>query len=180
MFVHFRKRIGEKTLGKVNDAIAQKAAAQAQKASEDKAGDDKDHDPGAADSSNKGKLIVDATCTPADITFQTDLKILNTAIEKSEEVIDILHRPLKGKQKKPRTYRKKARKEFLIADSKKLSHDKRRKAIRKQLGYLKRNLETIDKLSFQSSLTALTRRQYKNLLVIHEVYRQQQGMYDHH
>jgi len=180
MFVHFRKRIGEKTLAKVNDAVTQKAAAQAPKASEEKSGDDKDDGPGAADSSNKGKLVVDATCTPADITFPTDLKILNTAREKSEKIIDILHRPLKGKHKKPRTYRKKARKEFLsAAKSKRLSHSKRRKAIRKQLGYLKRNLKTIDKLSRQSSLTALKRRQYKNLLVIHEVYRQQQWMYDH-
>jgi len=181
MFVHFRKRIGEKTLAKVNDAVTQKAAAQAQKGSEERAGNDKDDGPGAADNSNKGKLIVDATCTPADITFPTDLKILNTAREKSEEIIDILHRPLKSKQKKPRTYRKKARKEFLsAAKSKKLSHSKRRKAIRKQLGYLKRNLKTIDKLSRHSSLAALTRRQYKNLLVIHEVYRQQQWLYDHH
>lgn len=180
MFVHFRKRIGEKTLAKVNDAITQKAAGQAKAASEDKDGDDKDDAPGSPDSSNKGKLVIDATCTPADITFPTDLKILNTAREKSEEVIDILHRPLKGKQKKPRTYRKKARKEFLTAaKSKKLTHGKRRKAIRKQLGYLNRNLKTIDKLSLQGSLTALTRRQYKNLLVIHEVYRQQQWMYDH-
>jgi hypothetical protein len=181
MFVHFRKRIGEKTLAKVNDAVTQKAAAQAKKVSGNKAGDDKDDDPGAAGCSNNGKLVVDATCTPADITFPTDLKILNTAREKSEEIIDILHRPLKGKHQKPRTYRKKARKEFLsAAKSKKLSHSKSRKAIRKQLGYLKRNLKTIDKLSRQSSLTALNRRQYKNLLVNHEVYRQQQWMYDHH
>jgi len=180
MFVHFRKRIGEKTLAKVNDAVTQKAAAQAPKTSEEKSGDDKDDGPGAAASSNKGKLVVDATCTPADITFPTDLKILNTAREKSEEIIDILHRPLKGKHKKPRTYRKKARKEFLsAAKSKRLSHSKRRKAIRKQLGYLKRNLKTIDKLSRQSSLSALKRRHYKNLLVIHEVCRQQQWMYDH-
>ena len=61
MFVHFRKRIGEKTLAKVNDAVTQKAAAQVKNASEDKAGDDKDDDPGAADSTNKGKLVVDAT-----------------------------------------------------------------------------------------------------------------------
>jgi len=181
MFVHFRKRIGEQTLAKVNDAVTQKAAAQAQKASKEKGGNDKDDGPGAADCNNKGKLVVDATCTPADITFPTDLKILNTAREKSEEIIDILHCPLKGRQKKPRTYRKKARKEFLsAAKSKKLSHSKRRKAIRKQLGYLKRNLKTIDKLSRQSPLTSLTRRQYKNLLVIHEVYRQQQWMHDHH
>ena len=177
MFVHFRKRIGKKTLAMVNETIAKKALAEAKKAPEGKTPDDKDD--GSSVSKNKGKLIVDATCTPADITFPTDLKNLNTAREKSEEVIDILHRPFKGKQKKPRTYRKKARRDFLlVAKSKKLSKSKRRKAIRKQLSYLKRNLKTIEKQSRQSSLTALNRKQYKNLLVIHEVYRQQKTMFD--
>jgi IS5 family transposase len=84
---------------------------------------------------------VDATCTPADITFPTDLKLLNTTREKSEEIIDILHQPFRGKQNKPRTYRKIARKDFLAAaKSKRLSKGKRRKASRKQLGYLDRNL----------------------------------------
>jgi len=129
MFVHFRKRVGKKTLAKINEVITQKAFAQAIKASEDKAHNDKNDGPGSPVSKNKGKLLVDATCTPADITFPTDLKILNTARKKSEEVIDILHRPLRGKQKKPRTYRKKAHKEFLsVAKSKKLSKSKRRKA----------------------------------------------------
>jgi hypothetical protein len=180
MFVHFRKRIGKKTLAKINEVIVQKALAEAMKPSEEKPSDDKNDGPGSPVSKNKGKLLVDATCTPADITFPTDLKILNTAREKSEEVIDILHRRLKGKQKKPRTYRKKARKEFLsVAKSKKLSNSKRRKALRKQLGYLRRNLKTIEKQSEHSSLTALTRKQYKNLLVIGEVYRQQKWMFDH-
>ena len=180
MFVHFRKRIGEKTLAKINEVIVQKALAEAMESSEEKPSDDKNDGPGLPVCNNKGKLLIDATCTPADITFPTDLKILNTAREKSEEVIDILHRPLRGKQKKPRTYRKKARKEYLAAaKSKKLSKSKRRKAIRKQLGYLRRNLKTIEKQSEQSSLTALTRKQYKNLLVINEVYRQQKCMFDH-
>ncbi len=37
---------------------------------------------------NKGKLIVDATCTPADIAYPTDLSLLNEARETSEEIID--------------------------------------------------------------------------------------------
>jgi IS5 family transposase len=181
MFVHFRKRIGKKTLSEISEVITKKALSQAMKPSEENPPDDKDDGPGSPVLKNKGKLLVDATCVPADITFPTDLKILNTAREKSEEVIDILHRPFRCKQNKPRTYRKKARKEFLsAAKSKKLSNSKRRKAIRKQLGYLRRNLNTIEKQSHHSSLTALTRRQYKNLLVIHEVYRQQQWMYDNH
>ena len=151
------------------------------KATKTKGTDDNgDDDPGAGASGNRGKLLVDATCTPADITFPTDLKMLNTTREKSEEIIDILHKPLKGKQKRPRTIAKWSRKAFLAAaKSKRLSKNKLRKALRKQLGYLKRNLKTIEKLSRQTPLTVLKRRHYKNLLVIHEVYRQQQWLYDH-
>jgi hypothetical protein len=71
-----------------------------------------------------------------------------------------------------------ARKEYLSASkSKKTARNKRRKVLRKQLGYLKRNLKSIEKLNTQTSLLKLTPRQYKNLLVIHEVYRQQQWLY---
>jgi len=53
-----------------------------------------------------------------------------------------------------------------------------RKANRKHLGYLRRNLKTISKLSEISSLLLLSKRQYHNLLVINEVYRQQRWIYD--
>jgi len=182
MFVYFRKRFSKSRLSGLNEVISQKALEEVKKRSEQESSSRKnDDDPGDESGSNKGKLIIDATCTPADITFPTDLKMLNTSREKSEEIIDVLHRPLKGKRKKPRTYRKRARKEYLsAAKSKKLSRSKRRKVLRKQLGYLRRNLKSIAKLSQKTSLSLLTSRQYKNLLVIHEVYRQQQWMYDHH
>lgn len=182
MFVYFRKRFSQTWLSGLNESIAQKAIKEENKTNESKKSSSRNDgdDSGSSSGTNNGKLIVDATCTPADITFPTDLKLLNTAREKSEEIIDILHRPLKNKQKKPRTYRKKARKEFLSAvKSKKLAKNKMRKVLRKQLGYLKRNLKSIDRLSTQTSLLKLTPRQYKNLLVIHEVYRQQQWMYTH-
>jgi hypothetical protein len=178
LFVYFRKRFGKKKMATINEAIACKAMEEEKKAT--KPPDDSDDDSSAGPSSNRGKLLVDATCTPADITFPTDLKMLNTAREKSEQIIDILHGPLKGLQKKPRTYRKIARKAYLAAaKSKRLSKNKMRKALRKQLGYLKRNLKAIDRLSAQTPLTILKPRYYKNLLVIHEVYRQQQWLYDH-
>ena len=182
MFVYFRKRFKKSRLSELNEVLVLKGLEEGRSAPEQKTSSkDKDDDPSSSSGSNQGKLIIDATCTPADITFPTDLKLLNTSREKSEEIIDILHRPLRGKQKKPRTYRKRARKEYLsAAKSKTLSKNKRRKILRKQLGYLKRNLKSIDKLSNQTSLLKLSPRQYKNLLVIHEVYRQQQWMYDHH
>lgn len=176
MFVYFRKRL-KISIVKLNDKINQKVMEEKKKVVK-KTSPSKDNSDRTS-SSNRGKLIVDATCTPADITFPTDLKLLNTAREKSEAIIDKLHRPLRGKQKKPRTYRKRARKEYLsAAKSKRLSVGKRRKALRKQLGYLRRNLTSIDRLSSQTSLLELSFVQYKNLLVIHEVYRQQKWMYD--
>jgi transposase, IS5 family len=181
MFVHFRKRIGKNALSHIVEVVNKKAMTVTTPTKRSGKGDDDDK--GCAvggENPNQGKLILDATCTPADITFPTDLKLLNAAREKSEHIIDVLHEPHKGKKKKPRTYRKAARKAFLsIAKSKKVSKSKLRKAIRKQLGYLGRNLKTIDKLSRISPLLLLDRRDYKLLLVISEVYRQQKWMLDH-
>jgi len=39
---------------------------------------------------NWGTLTIDASCTPADITFPTDLKLLNEASESTEQIIDDL------------------------------------------------------------------------------------------
>ena len=173
MFVYFRKRINKDMVCKINEAVNKKAVSKTQKSSDD---DDNDSTP-----SNKGKLLVDATCAPADINFPTDLKLLNKAREKTEQIIDVLHQPHKGKIKKPRTYRKKARKDFLtVAKSKRLSKSKRRKSIRKQIGYVARNLKTINRLSNDSSLSLLDRRLYKNLLVINELLCQQKWMHEQH
>ncbi len=175
MFVHFRKRFGKKVLAKINEIISAKAM---QSDSGDKPSDDGQAGSSGANT-HKGKLIADATCAPADIGYPTDLKIINAAREKSEQIIDVLHQPLRGSQKRPRTYRQKARKKFLAAaKSKKLSVRKKRGVLRKQLGYLNRNLKIITRLSEQVSLTLLDKQQYKDLLVINEVYRQQKWMFD--
>ena len=57
--------------------------------------------------------MMDATCIPADVAYQTDLHVLNHAREWSERFIDRLHEPRIGVQPKPRTYRQKARKDYL-------------------------------------------------------------------
>lgn len=120
-------------------------------------------------------FVIEATCTPADITFPTDLKLLGEAREKTEQVIDILHAPFVGERNKPRTYRCKARKQFLaVAKQKKPGKRRIRKAIGQQLRYIKRNLGHIDHmLSAGSSLTEPSSYQHKYLLVIHEMDRQQ-------
>lgn len=91
---------------------------------------------------NKGKLIVDATCTPADIRYPNDMSILNEARENTEDFIDFLYHSFKPDFKtKPRDYRRVAHKDFISYTKKRKPRSNvRRKAIAKQLNYLKRNI----------------------------------------
>src|SRR5699024_8620051 len=73
----------------------------------------------------------------------------------------------------------KARKDYLsLAKQRKPKARKIRKAVRKQLGYVHRNLKIISELKEQSNLSLLTRQSYKQLFVISELYRQQREMHD--
>jgi transposase, IS5 family len=60
-----------------------------------------------------------------------------------------------------------------VAKCKRVDRKRLRKAKRRQLGFLRRNLSSIEKLSKVVNLTVLGRRQYRDLLVINELYRQQ-------
>lgn len=136
--------------------------------------------PSETASTNRGKLIMDATCAPADIAYPTDLNLLNDAREQAEQLIDVLYAPLKGQIKKPRTYRRKARKAYLAtAKARRLSKAKIRKAIGEQLRFLRRDLRHIDDLLTYDavSLELFSPRQYRMLLIVQEVTRQQQEMY---
>ena len=177
MYVHFRKRISDEILSQVNEAVIEKSLARDKDVSSTTEAPDNDDPP-----KNRGKLIIDATCTPADIRYPTDLSLLNEAREKTERIIDVLWEHRKGDcglKKKPRTYRRRARKDFLaIIKQQKDKNLTCRKGIRKQLHYLKRNLEHIEKLSRFVPLRVLSKFLYRSLLVIHEVYRQQKEMYE--
>jgi transposase, IS5 family len=127
---------------------------------------------------NKGKLILDATCAPADIRYPTDISLLNEAREKLEAIIDVLYLPLQGVMTKPRTYRETAHREYLrFAKQRKPRKKLIRKALRKQLGYVSRDLKHVGTLLGLSPIP-LTNRQKEQLAVIGELYRQQQHMYD--
>ncbi len=107
--------------------------------------------------------------------------ILNQTRKQGEKILDSLHQNRKNTlDKKPRTYRKKARNDYLkIAKKRRVSRKERRDAIAKQLQYIKRNLSHIEKLiNSGAELSSLSPRQYKMLLVITEVYRQQLWMYE--
>lgn len=176
MMVYFRCRFEQADFTRINEAIIESALSQANKKAE--SGSDPDDPDGEA--TQQGKLVLDATCTPADITYPTDLKLLNEGREKLEKVIDQLHAPLVGKYKKPRTYRQKARKQYLkTAKQKQVGAKKRRVAIGKQLRFIRRDLGHIDTLLERgSSLSLLTEYELRCLWVIHTLYAQQLEMYE--
>ncbi len=99
----------------------------------------------------------------------------------TEKILDSLYKSHQTKgAKKPRTYRRKGRKDYLkVAKKRRPSRKERSSAIAKKLRYIKRNLSHIEKLiSSGAELTSLSPRKYKMLLVVTEVYRQQLWMYE--
>jgi hypothetical protein len=117
LMVHFRKRFDLESLQAINELLTKKHA--------ESPADDKDdssppsNGPDGASGDRKagpsvstddppatsGTLMMDATCIPADIAYPMDLNLLNHAREWSERLIDRLHAPHIGANKKPRTYR---------------------------------------------------------------------------
>lgn len=186
MFVHFRKRVNRELIGQLNEAIVQQRYQNDSAQQEDSAhplvekveDNDDDEPPSAA---NAGQLVVDASCTPADIRYPTDLSLLNEAREHTEHIIDLLYAQVPEQAQKPRTYRRKARQQYLhIAKQRQVSRKARRKAVGQQLRYLRRNLAHIDTLiAAGASLAHLDKQLQRKLLVISELFRQQQWMYQH-
>lgn len=165
--VAFRKRIDEKMLCEINDMLL--ATAQEEDCSDNDGGK-------GGDGGNRGTLLLDATCTPADVSYPQDLKLLNEGRGKADGIIDELQKsfPL---AKRPRTYRKKARREYLrTAKKKKKSALELRRAIRGQLQYLYRNLNAVYEYVRQGA--KLTTAQHEQLNVLSLLYEQQKRMHD--
>ena len=174
MMVYFRSRFNQEHHRRINDKIIQPAIDVPQPQAAD------DEEP----PENSGKLLVDATCTPADIRYPTDLSLLNEGREKTEHIIDCFHRHLVEEtghaRRKPRTYPLKARKDYLeVAKQKSPTKKKLRRAIGKQLRYLNRNLGHIKAMveNHHGLLRLLSNYEYTCLLVIHTLYDQQLRMY---
>jgi transposase, IS5 family len=170
MFVYFRQRIGVNLVNKINEKMV-KNQTQVQGEEVEKKSSD------LSEPNNKGKLILDATCAPADIKYPTDLGLLNQAREHTEKIIDALHNQIQSPvKKKPVTYRNRASQEYLTTAKKRKPRRKEiRKAIKKQLQYIPRKLTNIERMG---ALQLLSKSHYKMLLVVAEVYRQQLSMYE--
>lgn len=190
LFVHIRKRLNNSLLDEMNQIIITEALnldKQKEKSSDENK-EDNDTPPTDCNttpteqntsSPNKGKLQIDATVTDAYIQYPTDLNLLNESREKTESIIDHLYIKL-SLAKKPRTYRRVARKKYLtIAKNKNKSKKEIRKGIRSQLNYIRRNLSSIDKILVENPLAVgqMDKVDYRYLLIIKELYRQQLEMY---
>ncbi|WP_052017678.1 MULTISPECIES: IS5 family transposase, partial [Pseudanabaena] len=176
MMVHFRKRLNLEIIGRINEQIVKHPIESKQKEKEDEQSQEEDKEP-----PNQGKLLLDATVAPADIRYPTDINLLNQARVQTEKIIDALYEQVKAQfPKKPRTYRLQARTAYLVITKQRQPNRKKlRKAIRQQLGYVRRNLGHIDSLvSAGALLSELSQHLYRSLLVVSEVFRQQQWMYD--
>jgi hypothetical protein len=192
MMVHFRKRFSEDDLNRINELIAERGKAMVEAVGslpDDDDSDDPDSDAGNQlslddlvkpadwpEGRNWGTLTIDASCTPADITYPTDLKLLNEARESSERIIDDLCEQRSDfRALRPRYDRGRARAVFLnVAKQKKPRRRKIKAAIRHQLDYLQRNLDAIDALIVSGArLSALKTHWWQKLLVISELHRQQ-------
>jgi hypothetical protein len=175
----FRKRLTPEILAEINSYIIG-----TNKNDRDKGNDDQPKTGGSKDSSdskeetsnNKGTLILDATCTPADIKYPTDVSLLNEAREKLEDIITSLHSQNEEGCKKPRTYKNRARKQYLrFARNRRPTHKVIRKAIKQQLGYVQRDLKAVEILLSKGFVLSEKRSQL--LSTIKMLYRQQEEMY---
>lgn len=172
LFVEIRKRMGAQVFSSFEQIILEQIGLG--KGNRESGVKDQIGVPG-----NRGKLLVDATVAEQSIRYPTDLGLLDEGRHISEGLIDELYR-LSTRDRKPRTYRVKARRHYLsVAKKRKLSSKERRRGVREQLQYLRRNLKHISVLldevgSIPFPLPAKQQRQY---WIIQHVYSQQDGMY---
>ena len=177
MMVHFRKRLSADILKEVNSLIIEKHK------KDNETHDDDDNGNGSGEGEvrepeNKGTLIVDATCAPEDMRFPHDVTLLDEARRKTESLIDVLQARMPEGWEKPRTYRKKARKEFLtFIRNRKPRVNTIRKAVRTQIQYVERNIRLINEYKDTIGLTSLSKKQRQDLWVIGELVRQQRELY---
>ena len=110
------------------------------------------------------------------VAFPQDINLLNEAREILEALIDTIC--YEYNESKPRTYRQNARKDYLsLAKRRKRSGRLIRKAIRKQLQYVRRDLKYIDRFLEEGEELSLSHT--ARLVVIRKLYEQQKYMYDH-
>jgi hypothetical protein len=178
---HFRKRITPKMLGKLNDCVL--GLKQGEQKDEEAPKDDPPRGTNAGQQSEtpeheqgEGTLILDATCVPQAIRYPTDISLLNEARELLEKMVGAGYQA-GGWQKKPRTYCRTARKDYLrYARNRKPSLKQRYKVLKRQLGYVARDIGYIQCL-LKANPQTLSERMRAQFETIMRLYEQQRQMY---
>lgn len=183
LFTTLRYRMGVEVFDSMSNEIIKRAEGIQNKCYKKESTEDyeKDKEITEQEQKNQGKLLLDATVADQMIVYPTDLGLLNTSREESERIIDLICKILQT-QKKPRTYRRKARKQFLnIAKKKNKSKKELHKAVGQQIRFLRRNIKSInellDKTQEQGQSFPLKHRDQKIFWVIQHIYEQQEQMY---
>ena len=180
LLVEFRKRLSEDVLNEINEMIIEYNS---KKDNNDKgnsgSGSSGDTEKtNTTESEKEGTLILDATCAPQNIKYPQDIELLNESREKLEKIIDRICEDYLYYT--PRMYREKARKDYLgLAKCRKRGGKKLRKAIKKQLQYVRRDLGYIDNF-MRCDDVVLTNREIVLLDTLEKVYEQQLYMYENH
>ncbi|MCR5557294.1 MAG: IS5 family transposase [Butyrivibrio sp.] len=170
LLVEFRKRLTDEVLSEINEMIAEYNHPDDHNG-DGTGGDDSSSDP----DENQGTLILDATCAPQQISYPQDINLLNEARENLEAILDTIC--YEYNYYKPRMYRENARKDYLaLAKCRKRSAKKIRKAVKKQLQYVRRDLGYID-LYLEQDDIELTEKQAARIDIIRKLFEQQEYMY---
>ena len=190
LFVEIRKRIGVEKFNEMNTALINRAFKDKKKSKQIKkdTSENEGQEPediweeseGEELIENDGKMLLDATVAEQAIKYPNDLDLLNDCRKASEELIDMLFEKT-DLTIIPRTYRREARKAYLsTAKKKNKSRKETRKAIGKQLRYLRRNLKHIEKLlgTLGTGSFPLGAKYQRRYWIIQEIYRQQTYMYE--
>ena len=165
LFVEIRKRMGQEVFRSFEQIILEKISERKVQPEEIV--------------ENRGKMLVDATVCEQAIRYPTDINLLNEAREITEGLIDELYK-LGNLSKKPRTYRQKARRDYLkIVKNKRPSIKMRRRCIREQLQYIRRNLGHISILldCVGCRPFPLKHKRQRQYWIIQHLYDQQSGMH---
>lgn len=182
LLVEFRKRLSEDVLNEINEMIIEYNSQQDNDDSDDVSGNggQPDQQDPANDSEekteNSGTLILDATCAPQNIKYPQDIELLNEVREKLEDMLCRVSD--KYGFYRPRMYRQKARKGYLaLAKCRKRGAKKIRKAIKKQLQYIRRDLGYINNL-IENNGVVLSVSDKELLDILMTVYDQQRYMFE--
>ena len=178
LLVEFRKRLSEDVLNEINEIIIEYNA---QKSDDDNDSNDGNHsgsndtDNTSESSGNSGTLILDATCAPQNIKYPQDIELLNETREKLEDMLCRISDEYGFYR--PRMYKEKARKDYLsLAKCRKRGAKKIRKAIKKQLQYVRRDLGYIANL-LENNGVVISESDAHLLDILETVYSQQQYMF---